>query len=412
MNQELVIRNRKVIEFYDTHKNINFEEMNVVLVDILNKLLVETSTTLDSEFVTKILGSVSKLNMNIESMETRTTQMHVENVNTLSLKLAEFRKEYVQDMKMILSDNNSEKIKPLLKEYNEILQDKTKILINEIIPLSNEKISKEINESFKEIKEITSKDYGEQGSINKNIQELLRKFENSSSKGGFSEILITNILRDAYGSAEINNIGSITKESGDIVLARRDKPTIIIENKDYGSKNIPQDQIDKFIRDLKIQNCSGIMLSQRSSIVFRNDFEIAFYENKIAIFVEKVNYDINKIKIAINLIDQLSDIIDQTTLNPEFINIDNETLANINKEVNSFINQKLTLINSMKEFSIKHIKDLESINLNTLTGILEVHFGSNKPINSICDICNVFSAKNAKSMSKHKQTCLKKHQIN
>ena len=227
MNQELVIRNRKVIEFYDTHKNINFEEMNVVLVDILNKLLVETSTTLDSEFVTKILGSVSKLNMNIESMETRTTQMHVENVNTLSLKLAEFRKEYVQDMKLILSDNNSEKIKPLLKEYNEILQDKTKILINEIIPLSNEKISKEINESFKEIKEITSKDYGEQGSINKNIQELLRKFENSSSKGGFSEILITNILRDAYGSAEINNIGSITKESGDIVLARRDKPTIL-----------------------------------------------------------------------------------------------------------------------------------------------------------------------------------------
>ena len=30
---------------------------------------------------------------------------------------------------------------------------------------------------------------------------------------------------------------------------------------------------------------------------------------------------------------------------------------------------------------------------------------------NICDICNVYSAKNARSMAKHKQTCMKKKAI-
>jgi hypothetical protein len=62
----------------------------------------------------------------------------------------------------------------------------------------------------------------------------------------------------------------------------------------------------------------------------------------------------------------------------------------------------------MKDFTTRHIKQLDDMNLNNLNSILEMHFGSNKPTN-ICDICNIYSAKNAKSMAKHKQTCIKKH---
>jgi hypothetical protein len=396
MNYQLVIRNKKVFDFYDSHKNIKFEEMNILLVDILNKLLIDTSASPDSTFISNITNNLTNLKTQIENME-------IKNIDNLTLKLAEFKKDNFQDLKLLLTENSSEKIKPLLKEYNEILQDKTKLLINDVIPTSIEKISREINE----IKSITSKDYMEQENINKNLHELLKKFENSSSKGNYSEKILINLLTNEYSSAEISHVGN-SRENCDILLSRKNKPNILIENKEYESKNIPSTEVDKFIRDLKIQNCSGIMLSQHSSIVFRNNFEIAFFENRIAIFVEFVNYDINKIKIAINLIDQLYEIIDQTTLNPDFINIDKEKLGLINKEVNSFLNQKENLINSMKDFTTRHIKQLDDMNLNNLNSILEMHFGSNKPTN-ICDICNIYSAKNAKSMAKHKQTCIKKH---
>jgi hypothetical protein len=399
MSYQIVIRNRKIFEFYDTHKYIKIEDMNILLVDILNKLLVETSSTPDSNFVCNISNNLSFLKNLVENLETK-------NSDNLSLKLSEFRKESFQDLKLLLSENSSEKIKPLLKEYNDILQDKTKIIINDIFPQNIEKISKEINE----IKSANTKEFLEQESINKNLQELLKKFENSSSKGIYSEKLLINILNNEFNSAEIKHVGT-TKENCDILLSRKNKPTILIENKEYESKNIPSTEVDKFIRDIKIQNCSGIMLSQHSSIVFRNNFEIAFFENKIAVFVENVNYDVNKIKIAINLIDQLSEIIDQTTLNPDFINIDKETLTNINKEVNNFIVHRENLISSLKDFTSKHVKQLEEMNLDTLTNILETHFGSNKPTN-ICDICNLYSAKNARAMAKHKQTCIKKKLIN
>jgi len=399
MSYQIVIRNRKIFEFYDTHKNIKIEDMNILLVDILNKLLVETSSTPDSNFVCNISNNLSFLKNLVENLETK-------NSDNLSLKLSEFRKESFQDLKLLLSENSSEKIKPLLKEYNDILQDKTKIIINDIFPQNIEKISKEINE----IKSANTKEFLEQESINKNLQELLKKFENSSSKGIYSEKLLINILNNEFNSAEIKHVGT-TKENCDILLSRKNKPTILIENKEYESKNIPSTEVDKFIRDIKIQNCSGIMLSQHSSIVFRNNFEITFFENKIAVFVENVNYDVNKIKIAINLIDQLSEIIDQTTLNPDFINIDKETLTNINKEVNNFIVHRENLISSLKDFTSKHVKQLEEMNLDTLTNILETHFGSNKPTNT-CDICNLYSAKNARAMAKHKQTCIKKKLIN
>ena len=373
--------------------------MNILLVDILNKLLVETSSTPDSNFVCNISNNLSFLKNLVENLETK-------NSDNLSLKLSEFRKESFQDLKLLLSENSSEKIKPLLKEYNDILQDKTKIIINDIFPQNIEKISKEINE----IKSANTKEFLEQETINKNLQELLKKFENSSSKGIYSEKLLINILNNEFNSAEIKHVGT-TKENCDILLSRKNKPTILIENKEYESKNIPSTEVDKFIRDIKIQNCSGIMLSQHSSIVFRNNFEIAFFENKIAVFVENVNYDVNKIKIAINLIDQLSEIIDQTTLNPDFINIDKETLTNINNEVNNFIVHRENLISSLKDFTSKHVKQLEEMNMDTLTNILETHFGSNKPTN-ICDICNLYSAKNARAMAKHKQTCIKKKLIN
>jgi hypothetical protein len=168
--------------------------------------------------------------------------------DTLFSKFSDIKREYIEDLKMILSTNASEKLAPIIKEYNESLLDKTRILIGEVIPKTQESLSKNIENSIKtlhssiqqdttslmkntinketlddfiesleekfsktivssqsifnsivstsetrlgtrlsEIKDISKTNSLDQTQLQKNIGELLKKMENSSSKGNISE---------------------------------------------------------------------------------------------------------------------------------------------------------------------------------------------------------------------------------
>ena len=86
-----------------------------------------------------------------------------------------------------------------------------------------------------------------------------------------------------YPCAQIDHVGNEQKETGDIILIRSNKPKILIENKDHTSTNVPKNEVDKFIRDCEIQNCSGIMFSQHRGISNKQNFEL--FLNKIMRFV-------------------------------------------------------------------------------------------------------------------------------
>ena len=120
------INNKKVFDFYNENKNINFEDMNIMLVDILNKIVGEISPNMDSTFAFSIINEMKNINSKLNNNET-----------LFNNKFEEFKKEYILDINSILKNNNHENIKPLLSEYNQILQDKTKILLNEILPKNN-----------------------------------------------------------------------------------------------------------------------------------------------------------------------------------------------------------------------------------------------------------------------------------
>ena len=60
-----------------------------------------------------------------------------------------------------------------------------------------------------------------------------------------AENIIVNILHSIYPTGQIDYVGQ-TKETGDIILSRKEKPKILIENKDWG-RNVSQDEVKKFI---------------------------------------------------------------------------------------------------------------------------------------------------------------------
>jgi len=241
-----------------------------------------------------------------------------------------------------------------------------------------------------------------QNSLLSEVKDVLKKMENSSSKGKISENIVLNILRELFPSAEVEYVGS-QKESGDIMIHRKDKQKILVENKCYESKTVGSDQVKKFIHDVDTQNCSGLFLSQEGGIVNKNNFEINIHNKNVLLYLHNVNYDPEIIKIAIDIIDSFKSKLDEITTTDDY-SISKDTLEEINKEYQLFVEQKLSQLKMVKEFSQKMIKNIESIELPCLEKMLSSRFGYINSGKFICEKCN-FVGKNPLALSVHKRSC-------
>ena len=121
MSHSLTINNKRVFDFYDEHKNLNFENMNLILVEILENLLKNTNPTLDMNVAASLLESVKGLQGKVNNIEDVMNKNLNDISNVFTLKFIDFKKEYMTDLQLILSNNANEKVAPLIKEYNESL---------------------------------------------------------------------------------------------------------------------------------------------------------------------------------------------------------------------------------------------------------------------------------------------------
>ena len=448
MDTTLTCKSAKVWAFYHEHLHLNFEKMNVMFTDILVSIMQSTNSINNNNITSQILNGIA----NIQS---QLTSQQVEYDKQLFLKLTEFKKEYIDDLKIILSSNIADKIAPLIKDSNGTILDKTHLLLSELVPKNNENLSKEINHSIKsfcsfiteEISKISKTD-GEplsqssldsfiktidakfnyvidstkkmvdsnkdvtlsqfssisssQIALQSEVKDVLKRMENSSSKGKMSENIVLNILRGLFPSAEVEYVGS-QKESGDIMIHRKDRQRILVENKCYESKTVGSDQVKKFIHDVDTQNCSGLFLSQEGGIINKNNFEINIHNRNVLLYLHNVNYDPDIIKIAIDIIDSFKSKLDEITLTDDY-SISKDTLEEINNEYQLFIEQKLAQLKMVKEFSQRMIKNIEGIELPCLEKLLSSRFGYINSGKFICEKCN-FVGKNLLALSVHKRTC-------
>lgn len=448
VNTSLTCSSAKVWAFYHEHPELNFEKMNIMFTDILVSIMQTTNPVNNSNITSQILNGIANIQSQLSSHQ-------VEYDKQLFLKLTEFKKEYIDDLKMILSSNIADKIAPLIKETNGSIVDKTQLLLTELVPKHNENLSRQINENIKTFcsfitEEIskTSKSDGEpltqssldafiktidtrfanvidstrkmvdsnkdatlsqfssitssQNALLSDVKDVLKRMENSSSKGKMSENIVLNILRGLFPSAEIEYVGS-QKESGDIIIHRKDKEKILVENKCYESRTVGSDQVKKFIHDVDTQNCSGLFLSQEGGIVNKDNFEINIHNRNVLLYIHNVNYDPEIIKIGIDIIDAFKSKLDEITLTDDY-SISNDTLEEINKEYQLFVEQKLAQLKMVKEFSQKMIKSIEDVQLPSLEKMLSSRFGYTNSGKFICDKCH-FVGKNRLALSVHKRTC-------
>ena len=481
---ELKIKNKKIVDFYKNHPNINFEEANLLLINFLDSVFNHITDDLDTNINSQILSYMSKTqtelddikgNMNIISDNvSKITSNTIDNINAQLLQL---KGDYIDEMKTLFSTSNistGDKLSSIVEKNNSLFLDKTNILLNDIIPKSQDSQHKhlkdllqiQMNELHKQVCDETSKivdnSNGEQimkcfldsfdtkynsmiqtiqqpmfsyvsaseERLNTNINSIkdlstssistqktvfdelsqfLTKYNASSNKGKYGENNLFSVLTSMFPSAEVQDTTG-TKASGDFILKRLDKPTVLIETKDY-NHNINKEEIAKFIRDVDTQNMNGIFISQYSGISFKNNYHIDIHKGNVLLYLQHCEYSPDKIRVAIDMVDYLSFKIQELNME-ETNNISKDILDDINQEYQIFINQRETLQTTVKDFHKKMNSQIDSLKFPSLDKYLDTKYAYVKERNFTCDICNAFTGTNKQSLSAHKRGCRKKNATN
>lgn len=431
------ITNKRVIEFYKTNKHLSFEEVNLFVVDMLEKMM-------QSDHSPNVMNEMNKtlhcLQTKMETMTNDMSKIQNDTQNNLLLKMMEIKDMYLDQLKSALTNNVSEKIQPILKEHTSIFIDKTHLLLNDLIPKNQEHMKGELQRfeqsimkekynpttfiqtletkfnhyvmetsekllrsehtmesGFKEMRELTNTNQ-------QNMSLILNKLENSSSKGKMSENILFHILQALYPSGSIDCVGT-QKETGDVMLSRRDKPTILIENKNW-DKNVLQAEVQKFIRDCETQQCSGLFLSQNCGICNKDNFEIDIHDGHVLLYIHNVNYDKEIIKVGIDIIDHFKTNIDKINDKIDVNTIKKDVLDSIHKEYNHYRIQKEMLQKMIKDTQSKLLKQVDELKMPDLEHYLSMYysFSSGK---FKCQYCEFMSEKKA-GISAHERKCKQK----
>lgn len=457
-NIDIESANLLLIKFMDTifnHMTDNIEtNINSQLLSFMNENKTE---------MINIKGNLNTINENL-------TKINSDVLNTMIVQFVNLKKDYIDDVRQIVNNNmltTCEKMSSLVDKNSNHLIDKTSLLLNDVIPKNQTQLTTQLQENFKQLHVMVSEDTmnlaksinqekslndfiqsfeskyntmmqnmqqplysfftASEDRINKNIDtlkesslqtmfsknkvfdelgEFLSKYKGSSNKGKFGEQNLSSILNSIYTNAEITNTTG-TKASGDFIMKRIDKPTILFENKDYDF-NIPKEEIAKFIRDIDTQNINGIFISQYSGIAFKQNFQIDVNKGNVLVYIQQCEYSIDKIRIAVDIIDSLSVKLQDLNLDDENNTISKDVLDEINADYQSFINQKETMNTILKDFQRKMTVQIDDLKLPTLDKYLSQKYAYVKTRCFVCDLCNVFNTSSKQSLSAHKRGCVKK----
>lgn len=222
------------------------------------------------------------------------------------------------------------------------------------------------------------------------------------------ESYFIGLLSQIYPTGDI--VLKDTNNYYDIISMKRlKKPKILIQNITNES-NVSTDQIATFNNILDEQNCCGIILSQKSGISNKQNFQIDIHNNNIIVYVHNANFANSIISSAIDIIDNLYQKIQDFSIKTgQEYSIPKDLLDNINNEFQLFIIQKTALIDMTKEYQKKILSQVEEFRFTTLHAFLSEKYSA--PIQKTgfnCELCKSYSAHNLKALAAHKRGCLRK----
>jgi hypothetical protein len=424
--------------------------MNLVLLDLIEQLHNDISKVSAATATAEILACVREIHNGVSTLG-----------DTLALKLHDTNKSFIETTKLVIgmaSSENADKITQLLNRNTDTFIER----INTSIPKMNDESNRRIQQMLGDVHHSLQNDMrtlldstrnkdevhdrgilealetklmkqqqplfsyisANQDQIISHISgiketavigqaasdklfselgEFLGKYRSSSQfKGQCSENMLETVLNKLYPTADIANT-TAAKASGDFIMKREDRPTIMIENKNY-ERNVNLDEVKKFLRDVTDLQCSGIMMSQFSGIASKPNGFIEVHDSNVLIYLHNVDYSPEKIKMAVDVIDNLTSKLETIAAHEEQtgIVIRKDVLDRINEQFQFFMAQKEALLCVMRESHKKIISQIDELRLPDLSAFLNDKYASIQNQQFVCDICNL-SFTNRRSLASHRK---------
>jgi len=410
------ITNKRILEFCEKHPSFDVETTLLSFIDFVNDTYSSAVPSLDSDLASQILANLKSL------------QNHVVNMDSTSV-INNIKRDYIEEIKNIITINNAEKIVPIVKEYNEAFFNKISLFFKDAIPKEQQIQTLALQNTFKGIQQLLTMEIekgvtkesidrtmwnveqklenvllalSENKEIHKKVDTMISRLSKNTDKGRISENFLNINLHELYPHAEIVNTAN-TPHAGDFWLIRKDKPSILIENKNHDDRVYSED-VQKFINDINTQDMCGIMISQLSSIVHRENYEIEIHNGNVAVYIHNGNYDPRKIKIAVQIIDTFKLKIEKQKMENGTIVIEKETLEKINKEYQLFNIKKIQHIQEIKNTFDTLLKSAEDMEIGTLDELLESQGLLTNVKKFICGKCPR-TFKTQKGLDTHERQC-------
>ena len=157
-DNSLTINNAKISDFYKNNPHLNFETMSIIFHEIIEKLLDDSSSAINSTIHSQILSSVNDnqhkmrdLTNSICNIEARINQMNSDITNSMIVKMLDIKKEYIDEVKSLISIENTEhsdKLGSLIEKNNQFLIEKTNNIIRETSLSTETTHSKQVEETL------------------------------------------------------------------------------------------------------------------------------------------------------------------------------------------------------------------------------------------------------------------------
>ena len=386
---EIRITNKKIIDFYAQNPCLNIETVNLLVIDLIDKIVNNDSQAFDS-IQSQILSNISDLKTSLQ----RELECAIANSSLA----------------------NNDKIGQLFQKNVGQILDKTSVIIHDSLPKNDyllQPMCSVITATEERLqKEITGIKHGlMSGELLGDITNFFSKYKNSSYKGQLGERQLESTLNQIFPSSEVVNTSAI-RASCDFRLNRTGKEVILFETKEY-DRNVNLDEIKKFVRDIELQKHHGVFLSQHSGITSKQNFQIDLIGKCAVIYIHNVKYDPIIIRLAVDIIDNLSEklkILNDNVPDNKH-SLDENVFNAICDEYNEFVQKKLMFIETFKESQKRLLSLIDEIKFPSLSKIVTSNVQTivqceNNDI--ICNLCNKFHTTSNKSLAAHQRSCKKK----
>lgn len=164
----LAVDNKKIYQFYQNNPNVDFENVNLLLIDFMETIFNNMTNDLNSNINSQLLSfmkdnqaRIDHISNCVKAVNTNVAKLADDITTNMILQMNNLKKDYINDFSQIISTSSltaNEKISVLIDKSNSILVDKTTLLLNDLIPKNQDHLHERIKSSLNELHNSISKD--------------------------------------------------------------------------------------------------------------------------------------------------------------------------------------------------------------------------------------------------------------